>query len=485
MTSLSEPELALGAVTAVIAVVALLLALLCRKHVRHGRKMEAALKSSEARVLGMETAAKSAEARVQSAEAGRLGAESRADDAEARAGMFRDEVSHLVSVRLPALALHLISSHHPVPGLLHEDAAEPKDVELLDSVLALVSGIALKERRRVDAAARAALRGASQDSQALSYRLQTELDALQKEFTGSRSLTHKVLTADHLNEQNLRLIQRTAIVCGAWPGHVRKDTYVTEIVTGASSRLRGFERVKINSRLGASDIGIVGRAAEPIAVACTELMANALEHSRDDLAVDVSLVKTGNGSVCITVDDAGKGMTPEAVARGARLISAEQHEVMLTELGDPPSQGFAAIGRLVADHGFHVSIDNPSPYGGVRAVVTIPPNLLTSIDGEAAPPSVMAPLPAMAPRADIRPTPATDDAPAADDAATVSRPRTPTPGAAADLPQRRRRVHAAPTGEVAAPTHRAPDPERSRDAWSDFQKGLESGQNGTDLEETQ
>ncbi|MFD3522176.1 sensor histidine kinase [Streptomyces sp. NPDC058653] len=456
MTSPSEPAVVLGAVTLVMAVVALLLALSRRKQVRRCREMDAALKSAEARTRS---------------------AESRTDDLEAREERFRAEVGHLVSTRLPALKLNLISSHHPVPGLLHETTTGPEEAELLDSVLAKVSEIVLTERRRVDAAARAALRGASQDSQALSYRLQSELDALQREFTGSRQLTHRMLAADHLNEQNLRLVQRTAIVCGAWPGHVRKDTYVAEIVTGASSRLRGFDRIKINSRI-ATNVGIVGRAAEPVAVACAELMANALEHSRDDLAVDVSLIQTGNGNVSITVDDAGKGMTAEAAARGVRLVSAADQDVMLTELGDPPSQGFVAIGRLVADYGFHVSIDNPSPYGGVRAVVTIPPNLLASIDEEAEPPSAMAPQPTVAPKAERRPAPPVETAPS-DETSRASAPE-----GADGLPQRRRRGPAASTGGLAVPSYRAPDPERSRKAWSEFQDGLEGSRTGSDSEET-
>lgn len=480
MTSLSEPALALGAMAVVIAVVTLLLARSRRKHVRRGRELAAAMKTADSR-------AQAAAALAQSAEERRQAAETRTKDAETREAEFRDEVRHLISARLPALALHLISSHHPVPGPLHENRAGSEGAELVDSVLDHVSGTVLKERRRVDAAARAALRGTSQDSQALSYRLQTEIEALQHEFSAPRSLTNRLLAADHLNEQNLRLIQRTAIVCGAWPGHVRKDTYVAEIVSGASSRLRGFDRIKIISRLRASDIGVVGRAAEPVAVACAELMANALEHSRDDLVVDVSLIQTENGSVCITVDDAGKGMTAEAVARGARLISAERQEVMLTELGDPPSQGFAAIGRLVTDYGFQVSIDNPSPYGGVRAVVSIPPNLLTSIDEKAEPPSAMAPLSAVAPQVHKRPTPAE---PA--DSPTRTPTPTPTPTAAAaapELPQRRRRASATSATESTAPTSTAPthrplDPERVRDVWSEFQEGLDSGRTGTDSEET-
>ncbi|MEW2548301.1 ATP-binding protein [Streptomyces sp. NPDC047002] len=475
MSSISVAAVLLGVATVVMVVVALRLARSRRKQTRRAQELASAAQAADARALAAEARTRAVEARVQSV--------------ETRGRGFHEELDHLVSRRLPALALHLISSHHPVPGPLHPPAAKEQAgagdggegaADPFAPVLDLFRETVLKERRRVDAAARAALRGASQDMQALSYRLQTEIDALQHEFSAPRSLTRRLLAADHLNEQNLRLIQKAAIVCGAWPGHVRKDTYVAEIVTGASSRLRGFDRVKISTRMHASNIAIVGRAAEPVAVAVAELMANALEHSRDDLVVDVSLLQTENGSVCVTVDDAGKGMTAEAVRHGTRMISGdEQQNIMLTELGDPPSQGFAAIGRLVADYGFHVSIDNPSPYGGVRAVLSIPPNLLTTIDEEAEPLSAMAPLPAVPPQVPKRPEPAAPAAPAAP--APV-----PTAAAAApELPQRRRREPArAVESEATAPTARDLDPERVRDTWSQFEEGLASGRAHTDPEET-
>ncbi|MEV8355047.1 hypothetical protein, partial [Streptomyces niveus] len=43
----------------------------------------------------------------------------------------------------------------------------------------------------------------------------------------------------------------------------------------------------------------------------------------------------------------------------------------------------------------------------------------------------------------------------------------------------------AATAGLAAPTYRAPDPERSLKAWSEFQDGLDSGRTGSDSEETQ
>ncbi|MBM7442692.1 ATP-binding protein [Streptomyces sp. HB132] len=424
-----------------------------------------------------------AEARALAAAKERHSAETHTVEVEAYAEEFRDEVRHLVSARLPALALNLISSHHPVPGLLHESLAGSHDALLLDSVLEHVSVSLLKERRRVDAAARAALRGTNQDAQALSYRLQTEIDELQHEFSAPQSLTSRLLQADHLNEQLLRLLQKSAVAYGAWPGHVRKDTYVTEIIGGASSRLRGFERIQIISRLRSSDIGVVGRAAEPIAMACAELMANALEHSRDDLMVEVSVLQTGNGNVCITFDDSGTGMTAEATIRGTRLLSGDQQEVMLTDLGDPPSQGFAAVGQLVADYGFAVSINHQSAYGGVRAVLSIPPNLLTSMNEEAKPPSAMAPLPASAPQVRKRPTTASTAQPAAPEP-TRSPAAAADAGAAPELPQRNRRTLAVSAIEDAAPRYKPQDPRRAQDTWNDFQEGLASGRVNTDSEET-
>ncbi|WP_159401223.1 ATP-binding protein [Streptomyces sp. NRRL B-24484] len=384
---------------------------------------------------------------------------------------FGDELQHLVANRLPGLALHLVSPHHPVPGLKHEALAGTAYASLYEAVLGHYSDTVAKERRRIDASARAALRGACQDIQALSYRLQTQVEGLQSDFDDPR-LLDSLFKVDHLNEQAIRLVQKAAIVCGAWPGHVRPDTYVVEIVSGASSRLHGYERIKISSRLLDSNLAVVGRAAEPIAVALTELMANALEHSRDDLAVEAGLIQTGNGSVCIIIDDAGTGMSAEAVRRGVRLLSVvEQQDTLLTELGDPPALGLAAIGRLVADHGFQVSIDQVSPYNGVRAVLTIPPHLLTTIDEEKEPISAMAPLPAAPPPAPQWPTPAASNS---------------TRDDGSDLPQRHRRARTEPARSDApdvAP--RELNPETARDTWSQFQAGLAAGQAPNDSKEDQ
>ncbi|MFE7444038.1 ATP-binding protein [Streptomyces chartreusis] len=385
-----------------------------------------------------------------------------------------EELRHLVNSRLPAAALHLISDHHPVPGPLRDDSSDY--ATQVESIHDLFVETLVGERVRIDSAARAALRGACTAIQAQSFRLQTLIDELQTDCRDPEVLK-EYFRIDQLNEQVLRLVQKAAIVSGSWPGLVRPDTHLPDVVAGATSRLHGFERIQVHTKLLAGGVGIVGRAAEPVAVACAELMANALESSRGDLAVEVTLLQTDNGSVCIQIDDAGKGMTREAVERGTRLVSGENAgSLLITELGDPPALGFAAIGQLVADHGFQVAVDQVSPYGGVRAVLAVPKHLLTTIDETAEPPSAMAAMPAPAPRTPVPPIAAVSAEPM-EGLRDVSAPS--LGGDADALPQRRRRGGSS-RGRSLARAARPVDPEQAGAAWGDFEQAVAAGRDSTD-----
>jgi hypothetical protein len=205
---------------------------------------------------------------------------------------------------------------------------------------------------------------------------------------------------------------------------------------------------------------------EPIAITVTELLANAVHHSHGTLAVDVSLHQTTSGA-CIVIDDAGVGMHADEIEYATAMMSGRL-PVRLTELGDPPRSGFAAIGRLTRQYGFAVSVDKPAPYGGVRAVVFIPGNLLTVMDEEEQPMSVSAPLP---PRAAAPAAPSAPAAPAAPVAA---------PGHD-ELPRRRRRNPVSATAAPAAPepepepAEHARTPEQTGATWASFQAGTASG----------
>ncbi|MEV0602822.1 ATP-binding protein [Streptomyces sp. NPDC050315] len=310
-----------------------------------------------------------------------------------------DELRHLAEARLPDLATSLGHPHVAVRGL-RDPRFTGTDVDRsLTSAMDQLAQAVAKERTRVDEAAQATMRGATTTIQALLYRLQTLLQEMQHRYD-DQAVAQDLLQADFLNEQALRRVQTTGVVCGAWPGLTRDDSHLADLVVGAMSRLRGYERVQVSNLLR-DPVGVVARAVEPVAIALTELLANALHHSHHELPVVVTL-QQGNRGASVIVDDYGIGMHADEIAHATRLLGGGE-QVLFTELGDPPRSGFAAVGQLVRQYGFTVHVES-SPYGGVRAVVYIPGDpLLTLLDETAQPMSAMAPLPPQMVRAHSTP----------------------------------------------------------------------------------
>ncbi|MCK1794854.1 hypothetical protein MTQ01_02205 [Streptomyces sp. XM4193] len=298
-----------------------------------------------------------------------------------------EETQHLISERMPALLTHLAHQHVTVPGLKNQPFAGTEVETLHASALEQLKKAVASERERVDEAAQSVMRGATTVVQAQSYQLQSKIESMQHRYD-TPDLAQDLLELDLLNEQNLRRIQATGVLCGASPGLTRVDSHLGDVVVGAQSRVRGYHRVQVTSQLDAP-VAVVARAVEPVAITVSELLANAVHHSHGTLAVDVSLHQAESGAV-IVVDDAGVGMHADELEFAARML-AGRDELRLSELGDPPRSGFATIGRLVRQYGFSVSVDKPAPYGGVRAVVLIPGHLLTLLNETERPMSAMAP----------------------------------------------------------------------------------------------
>ncbi|MFG2222158.1 ATP-binding protein [Streptomyces sp. NPDC048644] len=383
----------------------------------------------------------------------------------ARLRATETEIRHLASTRIPDLTTAIAHPHVPVRGLLDPRFAGSETDHALTAVLDQIRDAVSKERLRVDAAAQSTLRGATTTIQSLLYRLQTALQDMQHRYDDP-DVAQDLLNADFLNEQALRRIQATGVVCGAWPGLTREDSYLAELVVGSASRLRGYERVQISNQLR-DPVAVVARAVEPVAITVTELLANALHHSHRELPVTVTL-QQGNRGASVIIDDYGVGMHADEVAHAMNLLSGED-DVLLTQLGDPPRSGFAAAGQLVRQYGFGVHVES-SPYGGVRAVVYVPGDpLLTVLDESRQPMSVMAPLPhrsGAADRSAVLPTGASS--PAGSHAPAHAAPSHAAPSHAAPshaAPSHAAPAHAAPVH--AAPAHAAPAQPGPADAPAD------------------
>ncbi|WP_396445681.1 ATP-binding protein [Actinomadura sp.] len=315
-------------------------------------------------------------------------AELRAQNAALARGLdLREkELRHLADVRLPELMESLTNPGVRVTGPLHDlDREAPAYGQAMQTVLDLFAGSAARVRERADKSAKSTLRAMMRAVQSLANEQQLAISHMQERHDDPDVL-EGLLRIDHMNAQLGRRAQATAVLCGSWPGQQRSASSLTDVVRGATSRIRDYLRINLE---GTPNTAVTSRAVEPVVLTLAELLDNAARHSRPDTAVEVNFRSAHNG-VAITIDDAGVAMDADELKRAAELLSGDA-SVDIHRLGDPPRVGFAVAGVLAARYGFRVSVDSQSPYGGVRAVVFVPSALLTSLPDERAPEPAAAP----------------------------------------------------------------------------------------------
>ncbi|MFJ9697816.1 sensor histidine kinase [Kitasatospora sp. NPDC101183] len=226
---------------------------------------------------------------------------------------------------------------------------------------------------RADEETKTVLKSAMRTLQGLAAEQQLILSRLQTKY-GDSLILEDLLEIDHTNSQFGRRAQSIAVLCDGWLGRQREVASIYDVVRSAQGRVRHFRRVEILSQV---DFGITSRAVEPVALALAELLDNATSYSSPDTVVEIN-IRTVPKGICIVVDDAGIGMNDEERVRAERLLTSERvHGV--SALGNPPQFGFAVVGVLCERFGFEVSVDSSSPYGGVRAVLLLPHELLTGM----------------------------------------------------------------------------------------------------------
>ncbi|WP_415363426.1 ATP-binding protein [Saccharothrix sp. BKS2] len=369
----------------------------------------------------------------------------RAEAAEARLRALAEEERHLVDARLPALAESLHHRPVEVPGARRPEAAEGHE-----QVLALFADSVRQATARGEQSARATLKSMMRAVQSLANEQQVAISAMQDRHDDPDVLAG-LMRIDHMNSQLNRRAQATAVLCGSWPGQQRSASALTDVVRGATSRIRDYLRVNVPAE---SDVAVVSRAVEPVVLAVAELLDNGARHSPPNTSVEVNFQQAHNGMV-VMVDDGGVGMTVEELRRAARLLAGDGASD-INRLGDPPQVGFAVIGVLAQRYGFRVSVDTRSPYGGVRAVVFLPNELLTRVSKPTMPDNAVA----LPPEQQLPVAPAADTEPAR------------TPGG---LP-RRRRVRTAEQGTPpSAPAGSAPPDRPVATGLAAWKRGTDSG----------
>ncbi|MFJ9109650.1 ATP-binding protein [Streptomyces sp. NPDC102283] len=341
-------------------------------------------------------------------------------------------------------------------------------------------------RKDAEEETKAVLKAAVRTLQGLADEQQVVIEKAQRKYGDDPGILADLMAMDHANSQFGRRAQGIAVLCGGWLGRRETVASVFDVARSAQGRIRHFDRVRVNGQVNFS---VVSRAVEPVAVVLAELLANATNYSAPGTPVEINIQAVPTG-VCLIVDDAGLGMGQEEKDRAAALLSP-QAAISVSSLGIPPQFGFAVSGMLAARYGFRVSVDSVSPYGGVRAVVLIPDELLTTEAPPAAAPAE-APAAAVPPSPQVQqvrqadqwqapapaPTPLFPPAPQQPDTAT--QPLAQITTTAGGLPKRRRKspVSAVPSAE--------PEPVRSNEETASrlgaFQRGTRSGRDTTTTE---
>ncbi|MFJ2175994.1 ATP-binding protein [Streptomyces sp. NPDC087851] len=376
------------------------------------------------------------------------------------------EEEHLRTVRIPGLLVHLRAPHTAVPGLLHEELAGTSiDVEHR-AVLDAVSRGVVEEGVRADEAGLAVVRGVLAKAHSLHLRMQDQIrDIVDGHPDADPALMRAVLGLDMHNEIIGRALQTPAVACGAPALLFREQTYLIDVVLSAASRVHGFQdRIQEPANHLLRRIGVAEQHVEALRIIASALLANAVECSHSTLKVAVELHEAPTG-VSVVIDDPGVGLNEEQLARGRWLVSGAR-AVRLVDLGDPPRSGWAAVGMLVRQHGFHVSLGK-GRHGGVSAVIHIPNALLVEMP-ENEEPSVLAPAPVSSTPVPVRSGPTG----LARHAAGPTEGRSGEPGA---LPSRRRRAKEPAEAHRAGAEGGHRSPQEAGRMWGAWRAGQQEG----------
>lgn len=296
------------------------------------------------------------------------------DAARQHTSALDTETRHLAEVRLPALVNTAARGHRgiSVPRLGIGALKGTPFEEHHEKVLSLCHEAVVVTRENIGLAARSAVREVYDEAQTHLVRCQMKAVEEMNKFPEGTAYHQSLMDLDHMVTRSLHTVQRLRILTGSWPGLQRADCTFREIVESARGRIDPYLRVHYIYEPGTGEMWVEGRVVEPVTIALTELLTNATSFSNGKVALEVQRNQTG---LCIIVDDAGLNMNAQQRNRVTQLLS--QATVLdVTNLPDSLHFGFPVIGRLSGDYGFHVDVSSTSPYGGVRAVLRVPHDLL-------------------------------------------------------------------------------------------------------------
>ncbi|WP_267468924.1 sensor histidine kinase [Nocardia elegans] len=235
--------------------------------------------------------------------------------------------------------------------------------------LAAVSAAATEAATRNDV--RAVFVNIAHRSQLVVHRQLEVLDQAEQEANDPGYL-NTLFQLDHLATRARRNAENLVILGGERPARRwSAPVPLVDVVRSAAAETDDYQRIDV-TRL--PDVRIAGHVVADIVHLLAELMDNATKYSPPQSRVRVD-GRTGGDGVSICICDQGLGIRPAELEEHNELLSAAPDFSINTLTGDS-RLGLFVVAALAAQHALSVHLTE-SEYGGINAIVSIPPSLST------------------------------------------------------------------------------------------------------------
>ncbi|GHD96208.1 sensor histidine kinase [Streptomyces naganishii] len=210
--------------------------------------------------------------------------------------------------------------------------------------------------------------------QAIVHQQAKELREMEEDHGRSPEVFDDLLRIDHGTALIGRLADSISVIGGGRPGRQWPNPVTLySVLRGAMSRILEYRRIELHS---IAKVNIKGTDVEPVIHAAAELLDNATRYSPPQTKVHVTAIEVQSG-VAIEIEDGGVSLNEESRNRLEKILEAAKAGVDLQELGESPRLGLAVVGRLCSRYDMQISL-RASAYGGVRAVLVVPGNMMTT-----------------------------------------------------------------------------------------------------------
>ncbi len=290
---------------------------------------------------------------------------------------LRSETLEMSGRRLPAIVERLgrgeqVDLESELPPLAHGTDEIGQVADAFNQAQRTAVAAAVKEAETRAGTAKVFLNIAHR-SQIVAHRQLKLLDQAERTQEDPDQLS-LLFQLDHLTTRSRRNAENLIILGGGQPGRRwRNPVPLMDVVRSAVGESETYTGIAIGA---VPDVAVSGAAVADVIHLLAELVDNATSFSPPTARVEVRSNMAGRG-VVIEIEDQGLGIEPDQLAELNQMLQRPP-DFGVMALSEEPRLGLFVVTQLAVRHGVRVTLAESRSYGGIRAVVLIPMELITS-----------------------------------------------------------------------------------------------------------